>query len=99
MWYLLQILITGYIGYFYMTEVAKDHAIGHALFIGGVVAWFVTLTLTSLIDGVRNIIRRRRVKLGERKLLRRRKELSFRRRHQQARNHRSITSRSLTRLP
>jgi hypothetical protein len=54
MWYLLQILIAGYIGYFWTTMPGHTpNEFGHGLFLGGLIAWFVTLLLGSILDFTR----------------------------------------------
>lgn len=57
MWYAIQSITIGCTAYIYLSEVSNERDVGHALFLGFVMAFFVTLVLTELIDLKTRLIR------------------------------------------
>lgn len=57
MWYAIQVVVIGCTAYIYLSEVSSEKDVGHALFLGFIMAWFVTLLLTGIIDLKTRLIR------------------------------------------
>ncbi len=74
MWYAIQAAIALYIAYIWTTLPGNEPKdFGHGLFLGGVIAWFVTLTLCAVIDAI-NTRRQRRLQSSLRVVDRRAQE-------------------------
>jgi uncharacterized membrane protein len=56
MWYALQISITLLIAYVYLSDVSEKKDVGHALFLGALVALYATWVLTLFFDLIRSAI-------------------------------------------
>lgn len=57
MWYALQTTVICFIAYVYLTEVSDQKDIFHALFLGVLVAYFVTVILSGVLNATRRFIR------------------------------------------
>lgn len=57
MWYALQIAVIGGTAYIYLSEVSTEKDVLHALFLGYVVSFFVTLLITGILDLKTRLIR------------------------------------------
>lgn len=54
MWYIIQAAITIYLGYIWTTMPGNSPGdIGHGIWLGGFIAWFTTLTCTSIYDSIK----------------------------------------------
>ncbi len=74
MWYALQTLVIGGVAYIYLTEVSDKKDILHAICLGTIVAFYLTVILSGVLNATLRLIR------GARALLLRRPRL---RRHEQ----------------
>ena len=64
MWYVIQIVIAGYAAYSWTTVPGNSPAdLGKGLFLGGLMAWWVTAVISALRDAHRDRIRRKQAKL------------------------------------
>lgn len=60
MWYLIQITITLWLAYVWCTAPGNSpENLGHGLFLGGLVAWWVTAVSYALVDAIRQFRARR----------------------------------------
>lgn len=92
MWHLIQVVVTLWTAYIYLSMVSREYDVFHALFLGYVMAWLVTLTLTAFVDAGRKLIRVTHATLVTRSL-----RLLNRGRHQQAQGSITVHRRSLPR--
>lgn len=54
MWYVFQAVLTVYFAYIWTTMPGNSPGdIGHGVWLGGFIAWFTTLTCTSIYDSIK----------------------------------------------
>ncbi len=63
MWYALQIVVACTVAYFWLSEVSTEKDVGHALFLGVIVAFYVTFILSGIFSIIGTLIRAIRSKL------------------------------------
>lgn len=69
MWYVLQIAVTLGTAYIWLSKVSHERDVGHALFLGYIVAWFVTAGLSLFLDAMVKLTRVTRTRLARDKSL------------------------------
>lgn len=57
MWYALQTIIVGIIAYIWLSEISDQKDVGHALFLGVIVAFYATFILSGILNTTLRLIR------------------------------------------
>lgn len=57
MWYALQTIIVGTIAYVWLSQISDEKDVGHALFLGVIVAFYTTFILSGILNATLRLIR------------------------------------------
>jgi len=63
MWYVFQTVIVGGVAYAWLAHISDQKDVGHAIFLGVIVAFYATFILSGVLNAVRTLIRAIRSKL------------------------------------